>query len=90
MNWNLFATAFVTVFLAELGDKTQIATLTLASGGQSRWTVFAGSALALVSTSLIAVVAGEAITRVVPAVWIKRVAGGVFVILGLLYLFDRA
>jgi putative Ca2+/H+ antiporter (TMEM165/GDT1 family) len=90
MNWNLFATAFVTVFLAELGDKTQIATLTLASGGQSRWTVFAGSALALVSTSLIAVIAGEAITRVVPAVWIKRVAGGVFVILGLLYLFDRA
>jgi Ca2+/H+ antiporter, TMEM165/GDT1 family len=90
MNWNLFATAFATVFVAELGDKTQIATLALASEGRSKWAVFAGSALALVATSLVAVVAGEEVSRVIPPIWIKRVAGAVFVILGILYLLDRA
>jgi putative Ca2+/H+ antiporter (TMEM165/GDT1 family) len=90
MNWNLFATAFATVFVAELGDKTQIATLALASGGQSKWAVFAGSALALVSTSIVAVLAGEAVSRIISPVWIKRAAGAVFVVLGVLYLLDRA
>jgi Ca2+/H+ antiporter, TMEM165/GDT1 family len=89
MNWHLFATAFATIFVAELGDKTQIATLALASGGQSKWAVFAGSALALVATSLVATLAGEAVSRVVPTVWLKRGAGAVFVILGVLYLLDR-
>jgi putative Ca2+/H+ antiporter (TMEM165/GDT1 family) len=90
MNWNLFAMAFATVFVAELGDKTQIATLALASGSQSKWAVFAGSALALAATSFIAVIAGDAITRVISPLWLKRGAGAVFVVLGVLYLLDRA
>jgi putative Ca2+/H+ antiporter (TMEM165/GDT1 family) len=48
--------------------------------------VFAGSALALVATSAIAVLAGSAVTRVVPPVWMRRIAGIVFVALGVLYL----
>jgi putative Ca2+/H+ antiporter (TMEM165/GDT1 family) len=73
------------VFLAELGDKTQLATLSLASTG-SRWVVFAGSATALVASSAIAVLAGEAVARVIPPVWIKRAAGVLFVVLGTLML----
>lgn len=86
MSWNLFFSTFAAIFLAELGDKTQLATLSLASEGGSRWTVFAGSALALVASSAIAVLAGEAVARVVPPVWIKRAGGVLFLVLGALML----
>jgi putative Ca2+/H+ antiporter (TMEM165/GDT1 family) len=88
--WTLFASTFASIFLAELGDKTQLATLSLAAGGQSRWIVFAGSALALVLSSAIATVAGEAVTRVVPAIWLQRGAGVVFIVLGIWTLWPRA
>ena len=87
MDWRLFASTFGLVFLAELGDKTQLATLGLAASGQSRWMVFLGSALALVATSAIAVLVGEAVARVIPPIWIRRAAGASFVVLGLLFLF---
>ena len=87
MNWNLFLSTFAAIFLAEIGDKTQLATLSLAAGGSSRWTVFAGSALALVATSAIAVVGGEALSRVVSPIHLQRAAGVLFVVLGILFLF---
>jgi putative Ca2+/H+ antiporter (TMEM165/GDT1 family) len=86
MDWKLFASTFAAVFLAELGDKTQLATLSLAAGSRSKWMVFAGSALALVATSAIAVLGGEALARVVPPVWIKRAAGALFLVLGVVFL----
>ena len=86
MDPRLFASTFFAVLLAEMGDKTQLATMSLAAEGSSRWTVFAASALALVSASALAVLAGEAITRAVPPVWIKRGAGLLFIVLGLLML----
>jgi len=86
VDWKLFGTTFLAIFLAEMGDKTQLATLSAASAG-SRWVVFAAAALALVSTTLIAVLAGEALTRVIPPVWIKRAAGALFIVLGVLYLW---
>jgi putative Ca2+/H+ antiporter (TMEM165/GDT1 family) len=45
MDWKLLSSTFVLIFLAQLGDRTQLATLSLASGTSSRWTVFAGFAL---------------------------------------------
>lgn len=89
MDWKLFASTFAAIFVAELGDKTQLATLSLSAGGTSRWTVFAASALALVATSAIAVAAGEVVARVVPPIWIRRVAGLVFVAMGAMFLFRR-
>jgi putative Ca2+/H+ antiporter (TMEM165/GDT1 family) len=88
MDWKLFASTFGAIFLAELGDKTQLATLSLASGG-SRWVVFAGAALALVASSAIAVLAGEAVSRVIPPIWIRRGAGALFLVLGLAFLFGK-
>ena len=90
MDWKLVATTFASVFVAELGDKTQLATLSFASGGSSRWAVFLGSAGALVCTSAIAVLVGEGLTRVISPIWMKRIAGGVFILLGVLFLFSRA
>jgi putative Ca2+/H+ antiporter (TMEM165/GDT1 family) len=86
MDWKTMATTFGAIFVAELGDKTQLATLSLSAGARAKWAVFIGSALALVATSAIAVIAGTAITRVVPAVWLRRIAGAVFIALGLLYI----
>ena len=90
MDWKLLASSFSLIFLAELGDKTQLATLALAAGGRSRLTIFIGAALALVATSAIAVLAGEAVARVVPELWIKRAAGMGFLVLGTLFLLGKA
>jgi Ca2+/H+ antiporter, TMEM165/GDT1 family len=89
MDWKILASTFGAIFVAELGDKTQLATLTMAAEARARWSVFAGSALALVATSAIAVLAGSAVTRVVPPHWLRRIAGGVFIALGVLYLVRR-
>ena len=90
MEWKLFASTFAAIFLAEIGDKTQLATLSLAAGSSSRWTVFAASALALVATSAIAVLAGEALTRAIPPIWLKRAAGVLFIVLGVVFLVGTA
>lgn len=82
MDWKLFAATFGSIFIAELGDKTQLATLSFAAGGQSRLSIFLGSALALVCTSAIAVLAGEALARVVSPLLLKRLAGVAFVVIG--------
>jgi putative Ca2+/H+ antiporter (TMEM165/GDT1 family) len=89
VDWKLLGSAFGLIFLAELGDKTQLATLALAASGKSRLVVFLGAASALVLTSAIAAVAGEAIARVVPVVWLRRVAGAAFVVLGVFFLLGR-
>lgn len=83
MDWSLFATTFLAVFLAELGDKTQVATLTLAAGTRSPWTVFLASGTALVATSAIAVLGAGFVTRFVSPLWIARIAGVVLVAMGL-------
>lgn len=82
MDLRAFLTTFGLVFLAELGDKTQLATMSLAATSGRRWLVFAASALALVLSSLVAVLAGELIRGRVDPVTIERVAGGLFVVMG--------
>ena len=89
MDLKLLVSTFGLVFLAELGDKTQLATLSLAASGKSRLAVFLGAAGALVLTSAIAVLVGGTVARVVPEVWIQRAAGVSFVIMGVLILVGK-
>ncbi|MCC2643067.1 MAG: hypothetical protein K0S45_3480 [Nitrospira sp.] len=80
---------FVTVFLAELGDKTQLATLLFAADQRvSKLGVFAASSAALVLSSLIAVLAGAQLAQYVSPRMLKLVAGVGFVAIGLWVLFD--
>lgn len=88
MEWQVFTSTFFAIFLAEMGDKTQLATLSLASGQSARWTVFVASALALVASSAIAVLGGEALARVVPPLWIRRGAGALFIVMGVVFLLS--
>ena len=86
MDWKIFATAFVTLFLAELGDKTQLAIITLSSNTESKWAVCLGASLALVLVSLIAVVVGGVLTQFVPAEWLQRIVALAFIVIGILML----
>jgi putative Ca2+/H+ antiporter (TMEM165/GDT1 family) len=90
MDWKLFASTFGAIFIAEMGDKTQIATMALAGTGSSRWVVFAGAALALIATSVIAVLLGAVVNRYVPEIWIRRAAGATFLVMGVLFLLSKA
>ena len=83
MDLKVLLTTFGMIFLAELGDKTQLATFSFAAESKSRLAVFLGSAGALVLTSLLAVVLGSGMSRLVPANYIKLGAGALFVLLGL-------
>ena len=75
---------FLSVFMAELGDKTQVATLLFAADQNlSRWEVFAAASAALVFASLLAVLFGAQISRVVPPSTLRVVAGLRFVAIGL-------
>ena len=80
---------FVTVFLAELGDKTQLATLLFAADQRtSKFGVFAASAAALVLSSLIAVLVGSQLSQYVSPRMLKLVAGMGLVAIGIWVLFD--
>jgi putative Ca2+/H+ antiporter (TMEM165/GDT1 family) len=85
----VFLTTFWLVFLAELGDKTQLATLSLAAQHQMLWPVFAGAAVALILTSAIGVLAGGALTRIIPAAYLHTAAAVGFLLIGLLMLLGR-
>jgi len=83
MDLKTFALVFATVFVAELGDKTQLATLLFAAGKDaSRWSVFAASSLALVMAAGIAVLAGAGLSRVLDPKLFGVIAGSAFVVVG--------
>ncbi len=84
MEWKVFFTVFATVFVAELGDKTQLATLLFAADKEvNRWLVFVGASLALVATSALGVLAGGAISHYVSEKHLNYIAGVGFVLIGI-------
>lgn len=89
MVWKVILSTFCLVFVAELGDKTQLATMLLAAKSTSPLSVFIGSAVALVMSSLVGVLAGAAITRVIPPQYIQLGAGVAFVVLGILLILGK-
>ena len=89
MDWKLLVTTFATVFLAELGDKTQLATVGFAASGKSPWVVFLGAAFALVVTSLLGVIIGAGLQKVLPIRIIHIFSGVLFVGIGLLLIIKN-
>jgi putative Ca2+/H+ antiporter (TMEM165/GDT1 family) len=83
MDWKVFVTVFGTVFLAELGDKTQLATVLFASRNVvSLWTVFLAASVALVLTSAIGVAAGALVSQYVSPRYLSYAAGIGFIVIG--------
>ena len=78
-----FITTFTTVFLAELGDKTQLAALLLSAQSGKPGVVFIGASLALICSSLVGVLLGRWLSKLMPPQQLERLAGILMVALGL-------
>jgi putative Ca2+/H+ antiporter (TMEM165/GDT1 family) len=83
-------TVAVSVFIAEIGDKTQLATMMFASDSKvSLWAVFLGSALALTAAAGVGVLAGAALSKVISPEALKLIAGIGFIAIGIWTLWSR-
>jgi len=89
MDWRVFLTTFGVIFLAEMGDKTQLATMTMAAQSKKPWTVFISSALALAAVSAIGVLVGSLLGDFIPLEWVKRIAALAFIVIGILMLLGK-
>ena len=89
MEWQIFGTAFVTLFLAELGDKTQLAIITMSAKTESKVAVFIGASLALVVVSLLGVLVGGVLTQFIPTDWLQRIVAVAFIVIGILMLLGK-
>jgi Ca2+/H+ antiporter, TMEM165/GDT1 family len=82
MDWRIFFTTFGTIFLAELGDKTQLAAIMMTSKTGRPLSVFGGAVMALALVTLIGVLVGEGLTSIVPQHILKKAAALAFIIIG--------
>ena len=88
MDRKILATVFVSVFIAEMADKTQLVTMLFAADREvSKWTVFLGSASALVLTSAIGVAAGTLLSQVINVKMMSILAGVGFIVIGIWTLY---
>ena len=87
-HWQIMITTFITVFLAEIGDKTQLSVLVISAQSHQPWIVFAGAAIALVSTSLLGVLAGKWLANTFSPNLLNTLAGLSFLILSVSLLWD--
>ena len=89
MDWKVFITIFISVFLAELGDKTQLATMLFATDKEvSKYTVFFAASAALVVASALGVLAGSLIAEYINAKYLHYAAGIGFVVIGIFTLYN--
>ena len=89
IDWKLFWSTFALLFMAELGDKTQLAVICTSASSDRPWTVFLGATLALVMVTLIGTLAGQFISRFVSPDILRKGAAGLFVLMGVLMFFDK-
>ena len=87
MDWKVFSTVFVAIFIAEIGDKTQLATMLFAADKEvSKFTVFIGGALAWILASAIGVFAGTIISQYISEKHLQYIAGVGFITIGIWFL----
>jgi putative Ca2+/H+ antiporter (TMEM165/GDT1 family) len=89
MDLRILLTTFGVIFLAEMGDKTQLAAMTMAAQTKKPWAVFVGASLALAAVSALGVVVGGVIGEYVPLEWVKRAAAVAFILIGVLMLAGK-
>lgn len=74
MDWHLLGLSFATVFLSELGDKSQLAAIALSGSGKSLRAIFLGASAALLLASFLGVILGEGASQLLPTEWVKTIA----------------
>ena len=88
MDWKLILSTFGVIFLAELGDKTQLAAVTLSASTKQPVAVFIGASVALVAVSAVGVAVGAGLSEVLPMAVIRKVSAAAFVLIGVAMLMD--
>ena len=89
MDWKIFITIFVAVFIAELGDKTQLATMLFATDKEvSKYTVFFAASAALIVASAIGVLAGSLLAEYINVKYLHYIAGIGFILIGVFTLYN--
>ena len=88
MNWKVLLTTFGLLLIAELGDKTQLAVISLTVKNKTPWTIFIGDSLAMVIVTALGVFFGELITKFIPGNIIEKISAGLFILIGILIFFD--
>jgi Ca2+/H+ antiporter, TMEM165/GDT1 family len=89
MDWRVIITTFGVIFLAEMGDKTQLAAMTMAADTKKPLAVLIGASVALACVSAIGVTVGGLLGHYLPIVWIKRAAAVAFIAIGVLILIGK-
>jgi len=89
MDWRVFFATLGTIFLAELGDKTQLAVIMMTSKTGRPLSVFGGAVMALALVTLIGVLVGESLISVVPQHILKKAAALAFIIIGVWMFFGK-
>jgi putative Ca2+/H+ antiporter (TMEM165/GDT1 family) len=84
----VFGTTFITIFLAEIGDKTQLSTLLMSAESHAPWVVFIGSGVALITTSLLGVLLGGWISRKLSPKTVEKSAGVMLLLISLMLVWD--
>jgi putative Ca2+/H+ antiporter (TMEM165/GDT1 family) len=84
----IMLSTFALLFVAELGDKTQLAVISMTAKHKAPLWVFLGAALALVTVTAIGVLGGEALIRIIPEAFLRKAAAVLFVIMGVLMWFE--
>ena len=88
INWKIFATIFVSVFIAELGDKTQLATMLFAADKDvSKWLVFMAASAALIVATAVGVLVGSFLSAYIDEKLLSYIAGTGFIIIGVYTLY---
>lgn len=89
MNWSIFLTIFASVFIAELGDKTQLATMLFAADKEvSKYTVFLAASAALIVASAVGVIAGSLLAEYINEKYLHYIAGVGFIGIGVFTLYN--
>lgn len=89
MDWQLFSLSFITVFLAEIGDKSQLAAIALGGSAKSPKAVFFGSITALILASFLGVLAGGSLAQLLPTKLMKAIAALGFAVMALRLLWPE-
>lgn len=89
MDWHLLGLSFVTVFVSELGDKSQLAAIALSGNSRTPRAVFFGTAAALLLASLLGVLVGEGSAHLLPTRWVKLIAAIGFAFLAVRLLLPK-
>ena len=89
MDFRVLFTTLGIIFLAEMGDKTQLAAMTMAAQTKKPWAVFIGASIALAAVSALGVLVGSVLGNYIPLEWLKRVAALAFIVIGVLMLLDK-